>query len=87
MWLGMHDISTEGHFEWSDGTSFNFTKWLPGQQDNWRSDEDCGEMKSGFENKWNDRPCSDTLNYFVCMLPAQQRFNRVGGGGDDDGDQ
>eukprot|EP00057_Strongylocentrotus_purpuratus_P005127 XP_003730280.1 PREDICTED: echinoidin isoform X2 [Strongylocentrotus purpuratus] len=71
VWLGMHDTSTEGHFQWTDGTPFDFTMWSPGQPDNWRSQEDCGLIRSTYGNKWNDAPCDfNGSSYFVCKLPA-----------------
>ncbi|XP_063967633.1 echinoidin-like [Lytechinus pictus] len=71
MWLGLHDTSTEGEFEWTDGTPMDFTKWSPGQPDNWRTLEDCGQMRSDYGNNlWNDAGCQN-VPYFICKLPAK----------------
>ncbi|XP_011664476.2 echinoidin-like [Strongylocentrotus purpuratus] len=70
VWIGLHDISTEGSFEWTDESPFNFTMWsrvFP-QPDNFRG-EDCGEIKGIYDYYWNDRPCDDTIDYFMCKLP------------------
>ncbi|XP_041483073.1 echinoidin-like [Lytechinus variegatus] len=72
MWLGLHDISTEGEFEWTDGTPMDFTKWSPGQPDDYRTREDCGQMRSDYGNNlWNDVGCqSGSIPFFICKLPA-----------------
>ena len=69
MWIGAHDTSTEGHFQWTDGTTYNYTNWSPNQPDNWQSLEDCGRIRSDYGNKWNDSGCGKS-GYFVCKLPA-----------------
>ena len=32
MWIGFHDQTTEGTFEWVDGTTVDYTKWMDGTQ-------------------------------------------------------
>uniref|UniRef100_A0A667WJX9 C-type lectin domain-containing protein n=1 Tax=Myripristis murdjan TaxID=586833 RepID=A0A667WJX9_9TELE len=42
-WIGGHDAVKEGVWLWSDGSSFNFTRWANGQPNN-SGDEDCVEI-------------------------------------------
>ncbi|XP_056452550.1 collectin-12-like [Gadus chalcogrammus] len=48
-WLGLTDMETENVWKWVDGTLPVFTKWKPGQPDNWdqgySKGEDCAGQK------------------------------------------
>ncbi|XP_072020213.1 macrophage mannose receptor 1-like [Amphiura filiformis] len=71
IWIGFHDITDEGQFEWEDGTPVDFTNWAPGQPDNWGdAGEDCTHMRNGETQAglWNDLPC-DYTSYYMCKLP------------------
>ena len=70
MWLGLHDKSSEGAFEWTDGTPVNYTLWSPGQPDDHGGAEDCGHMRKVYGEKWNDAPCGyQPTVYLMCKLP------------------
>ncbi|XP_041483113.1 echinoidin-like [Lytechinus variegatus] len=70
MWVGFHDIASEGNFEWTDRSSFNMNVWSPGQPDNSGSREHCGEIRGVYGYRWNDEPCDRVAQYFMCKLPV-----------------
>ncbi|XP_073452958.1 mannose-binding protein C-like [Aquarana catesbeiana] len=55
--LGITDLQVEGTFKYSTGEKVDFTNWNPGEPNNSKNIEDCGEMQSN--GKWNDIPCSE----------------------------
>ncbi|XP_073712929.1 C-type isolectin Sp-CL4-like [Misgurnus anguillicaudatus] len=61
VWIGGTDAVTEGTWQWSDGTPFDWTFWSPGQPDN-RGEEDCMSVDKGLAY---DENCSKRLP-FVC---------------------
>ncbi|XP_055860395.1 C-type mannose receptor 2-like [Biomphalaria glabrata] len=63
IWIGLHDSSQETVFEWTDGTSYNFQRWLAGEPNNYRASEDCVELYYG---SWNDDNCNYVRPY-VCI--------------------
>ncbi|KAK6969999.1 lymphocyte antigen 75, partial [Biomphalaria glabrata] len=63
IWIGLHDSSQETVFEWTDGTSYNFQRWLAGEPNNYRAAEDCVELYYG---NWNDDNCNYVRPY-VCV--------------------
>jgi hypothetical protein len=60
VWTGANDEEQEGIFRWAGGGLLDYTAWAPNQPDNWEGVEDCGEL-SGFDQLWNDRPCTDSF--------------------------
>ncbi|XP_077981880.1 echinoidin-like [Glandiceps talaboti] len=67
VWLGLNDLSTEGYFRWSDGTTLNYTKWADGEPNDYNGHEDCA-VHSHSNKMWNDIPC-DLMMAFVCKKP------------------
>ncbi|XP_072020127.1 uncharacterized protein [Amphiura filiformis] len=65
LWIGLHDIINEGHFEWIDGSVLNYTYWGSDQPDDWQyiGGEDCVHLRTS--GRWNDQPCFNSL-YFIC---------------------
>ncbi|XP_066304554.1 lymphocyte antigen 75-like [Branchiostoma lanceolatum] len=63
-WIGLHDMSQEGSWQWTDGTPYSstFTSWNPGEPNN-VGDEDCVEVLQG--GGWNDHSCSVSRPY-IC---------------------
>ncbi|XP_026181715.1 ladderlectin-like isoform X2 [Mastacembelus armatus] len=61
IWLGGHDITQEGKWKWIDGTPFTYTKWRPGQPDNWQGNEDCLHLNAEGKWFWNDLDCQTPL--------------------------
>ena len=77
--MGLSDVSTEGTFVWSDGTSFDFEHWAKNQPNDFH-DEDCvhtlGFLK-GHEYEWNDVNCTD-CHRFTCKKGMRFDFVRKG---------
>ncbi|XP_052530335.1 C-type lectin domain family 4 member G-like [Tympanuchus pallidicinctus] len=63
-WIGLHDRSTEGSFQWVDGSALSFRNWRWGQPDEAGGGEDCVAMDS--RGGWGDRPCAVSLGGWVC---------------------
>ncbi|XP_072021239.1 macrophage mannose receptor 1-like [Amphiura filiformis] len=66
-WVGGHDTTNEGMFEWVDGSLFGsgFTNWGPNQPDDFSQlGEDCVELDTA-ENNWNDLNCV-VPRYYIC---------------------
>ncbi|XP_060556957.1 perlucin-like protein [Ruditapes philippinarum] len=72
-WIGLDDTQKENNWQWSssEGTQSlgKFSNWAPGEPNNDRGDEDCGEIfaKMSKIGKWNDAPCSTKLPY-ICEI-------------------
>ncbi|XP_052473596.1 collectin-12 [Carassius gibelio] len=66
-WLGLTDIIDENIWRWVDGTLPNYTKWKPGQPDNWSHGHEAGEDCAGLihEGSWNDFFCTERIG-FIC---------------------
>jgi len=58
IWIGAHDIASEGKWVWDDKREWGFTAWAPGEPNESNIDEDCVEGKL---NWWNDLPCTHKL--------------------------
>ena len=77
IWIGLHDISSEGNFEWSDGSSFDYGTDISGGKYPWASsgepnnvgEEDCVALFVRTDQhhlRWNDESCTSSLNRFMC---------------------
>ena len=68
IWLGAN-LNGEGSWTWTDGSSWDYTDWYPGQPDNLGGSENCLEelLYAGVKG-WNDRPC-DQIRQVVCKAP------------------
>ncbi|KAM9839473.1 collectin-12-like [Aulostomus maculatus] len=66
-WMGLTDRVEENVWRWLDGTEPVFTKWKPGQPDNWGHEHETGEDCAGLIHKglWNDFFCEDLISY-IC---------------------
>ncbi|KAI1889137.1 hypothetical protein AGOR_G00175970 [Albula goreensis] len=66
-WLGLTDREEENVWRWVDGSLPTFTKWKPGQPDNWSHGHQEGEDCAGLihQGLWNDFFCDD-LNGIIC---------------------
>jgi len=58
-WIGVQDPITEGVYQWSDGTVWNYEHWAPGEPDN-TYEEDCAFMRTTDDGGWNDHACGDS---------------------------
>jgi hypothetical protein len=63
-WIGFNDVSSEGSWVWSDGSSVTYTHWNSGEPND-SGGEDCADTNSGTSGGWNDLNCS-TSQAFVC---------------------
>uniref|UniRef100_A0A8C3AU85 Collectin-12 n=1 Tax=Cyclopterus lumpus TaxID=8103 RepID=A0A8C3AU85_CYCLU len=66
-WMGLTDREEETVWRWLDGTVPAFTKWKPGQPDDWGHGHEVGEDCAGLihEGLWNDFFCEDLISY-IC---------------------
>lgn len=55
---------------WSDGTPFDFARWVAGEPNNMNGAEDCVQFVK-YVNAWNDGDCYN-INPFICSLPRGQ---------------
>ena len=73
IWIGVHDKSKEGNFEYqSDSSKCKFTKWAAKKPDNVKTcsnDEDCVEMQENGE--WNDIN-GEEERAFVCEAKCHE---------------
>ena len=69
LWLGINDISKEGHFVSEDGHKVSYFRWGPGEPND-RGNEDgvhiVGNSDYGVKGKWNDSPITREFE-FVCF--------------------
>lgn len=56
-WIGANDITTEGTWQWADGSSLAYSNWNSGEPNNSGGNQDCGYIYfSG--GKWDDDTCT-----------------------------
>jgi hypothetical protein len=58
LWIGLNDASQEGTFVWSSGQPVTYTRWYPGEPNNF-SNDDYAHIWAPFKNvgpQWNDSP-------------------------------
>ncbi|XP_033624617.1 macrophage mannose receptor 1-like [Asterias rubens] len=70
-WIGFHDSTSEGGFEWTDGSPVEYTNWHDGEPNDYDAAEDCGEMSFNGHG-WNDINCMWYQRPAVCMIPKGQ---------------
>lgn len=56
-YIGLNDKSSEGTFEWADGSEVDFTNWNRGEPNNWGRREDCTLVMPRHQGLWNDVHC------------------------------
>ncbi|KAM8822435.1 collectin-12-like [Spinachia spinachia] len=66
-WMGLTDREEENVWRWLDGSEPAFTRWKPGQPDDWGHGHEMGEDCAGLihEGLWNDFFCEDQISY-IC---------------------
>ncbi|XP_046707149.1 galactose-specific lectin nattectin-like [Silurus meridionalis] len=72
-WIGANKIDTVSIWFWSDGSTFDYTFWSPGQPDNLMV-ENCLQMNYG--GCWNNAPCS-YLYSSICAKAAVPAIIRL----------
>ncbi|XP_077365126.1 collectin-12-like isoform X1 [Festucalex cinctus] len=72
-WMGLTDRAEENVWRWLDGSQPAFTKWKPGQPDNWGHGHERGEDCAGLihDGLWNDFFCEDLISY-ICQKPQTE---------------
>ena len=56
-WIGYHDRTNEGVWEWESGCPSSYTNWGGGEPNDYGGGEDC--MQITFEDgNWNDNKCN-----------------------------
>ncbi|XP_025938775.1 synaptotagmin-17 [Apteryx rowi] len=76
IWTGLNDLRQEGHFEWTDGSSYDYNYWDGNQPDDgihaMPAEEDCVQIwyrHSSALRSWNDNSCGREFP-FVCKIPS-----------------
>uniref|UniRef100_A0A663N7S0 C-type lectin domain containing 19A n=2 Tax=Athene cunicularia TaxID=194338 RepID=A0A663N7S0_ATHCN len=76
IWTGLNDLRQEGHFEWTDGSSYDYHYWDGSQPDDGihsiPEEEDCVQIwyrHSSALRSWNDNACGRAFP-FVCKIPS-----------------
>uniref|UniRef100_A0A6Q2Z8W0 C-type lectin domain-containing protein n=1 Tax=Esox lucius TaxID=8010 RepID=A0A6Q2Z8W0_ESOLU len=76
--IGLHDMNTEGDWEWVDdgpsrkSSTPDITFWNDGEPNN-SGGEDCAEIVTKAKNplkSWNDIPCSKNINWVCEKTPS-----------------
>ena len=62
-WIGFNDLTTEGTWQWVDGSPVSYTQWHSGEPND-SGGEDCAELYKTYGD-WNDLPCTSSLA-FIC---------------------
>uniref|UniRef100_M9T1P0 Lectin-Cyl-1 n=1 Tax=Cylindrophis ruffus TaxID=186578 RepID=M9T1P0_CYLRU len=66
VWIGLRDPHKRRNWEWSDGSSFNYTSWNQGEPNNLLYREYCVELWAWSKYvKWNDENCKSPRG-FLC---------------------
>jgi len=78
LWIGLNDFGTEGKYVWSDGSKLTYSKWRPGDPNNWANQEDAVAMYRS-DGTWIDYIHWAALRCFVCERPISAQC--------DDGDK
>jgi len=67
-WIGLTDATTEGEWQWSDGTPVDYLNWFPGNPDG-GDQEDCVYI-GGVTGEWFDYTCH-AIAGVVCRSPPR----------------
>lgn len=73
-YTGLHDQGVESEFEWSDGSAVQYTYWKDWNPDNWANSEDCVNVRSDNDGRWNDENCRTNRPY-ICKKSKGYQTN------------
>lgn len=62
-YMGANDRAVEGSFVWLDGPAIGYTRWSPGEPNDYQENEDCAVLFDAGD--WNDEACA-MPKPFVC---------------------
>ncbi|XP_048861446.1 lectin-like isoform X1 [Brienomyrus brachyistius] len=71
IWLGGQRFGQSNTFIWTDGSPWDFEKWVPDQPDNAGNHENCVEMNWKDLGEWNDDWCIKRKP-FICAFKWQK---------------
>jgi hypothetical protein len=64
LWIGATDETTEGTYQWSDGSAITYSHWRAGEPNNGGGIENCAVIEGDNAAKeWDDRPCGVAYPY------------------------
>uniref|UniRef100_A0A914Q2B9 C-type lectin domain-containing protein n=1 Tax=Panagrolaimus davidi TaxID=227884 RepID=A0A914Q2B9_9BILA len=71
--IGFYTEDDNAHWQWTDGTPFDFPNWSPPEPNN-PGVENCGEMYLRSMDVWkagqfNNIPCDRTIARYICKKP------------------
>ncbi|VDO29384.1 unnamed protein product [Haemonchus placei] len=81
-WIGLTQANypTDTKWTWTDGTPLDYFRWAPGEPNNLKGLEHCGQTHSDYlgkdpakddaYQKWNDCQCTEEMRAYVCKKPA-----------------
>ncbi|KAF7210469.1 galactose-specific lectin nattectin-like [Nothobranchius furzeri] len=64
-WVGATDRVWDGVWKWTDGSWYNYSRWYPGEPNNWFGREDCLEINFRGSDRTNDEKCH-ARRPFIC---------------------
>ena len=68
VWIGLSDRTTEGVWQWTDGTVYGFNKFAPSEASG-SPGSDCVSMSPAESMLWTSVNCTNRLS-FVCARQA-----------------
>ncbi|KAL0617646.1 C-type lectin domain family 19 member A [Plecturocebus cupreus] len=84
VWTGLHDHRQEGQFEWTDGSSYDYSYWDGSQPDDGihadPEEEDCVQIwyrPTSALRSWNDNTCGRKFPFYLTLLPRLKRSNAM----------
>ncbi|XP_052820487.1 aggrecan core protein-like [Mya arenaria] len=71
VWIGLHDLQHEEHFQWTSGDPVTYTNWMPGRKNLFfHGVEDCvGLGVHQYHGRWEDLTCGQKIAY-ICEFGA-----------------
>lgn len=70
-------MTLSASYRWTDGSSYDYTRWAPGEPDGYYGYDDCvlvhGEEGFDEENHWDTVDC-DEAHGWVCKIAKGKTF-------------